>query len=280
MSHLDEIREQQRNTWDRFSDGWAKWDDLTGAMLNPVGAEMIRSLELREDGQHLDIAAGSGEPGLSIAALMPRGRVVLTDLSAGMLEWANSNARRRRIANVEFRQCSVDALPFEVGEFDSISCRFGFMFFPDIPAALAEIVRVLRPGGRLSIAVWAEPPGNVWATIPMTAIGEEVAIPTPDPNAPGLFRCATAGSMARLFHEAGLRDVAETDVHGALEAASAEEYWTYVTEVAAGVVAGLAAADGPARERIRNAALARVASFERDGRPALPMHARCIVGTR
>ncbi len=280
MSQADEVREQQRQTWDRFSAGWTRWDGLVFEMLAPVGVEMIRSLALREDSQHLDIAAGTGEPGLSIAALVPQGRVVLTDLSARMLEAASANARARGLANVEVRECSADDLPFDDESFDTLSCRFGFMFFPDIPGAVAELQRVLRPGGRISAAVWAEPPGNPWATIPMAAIGAEVELAPAAPDAPGLFRCAAPDAVAHVFRDAGLREVAESEVYGTLEPESAEEYWSFMTEVAAPVVAGLAAADDAAHNRIKAATLEELRSFEKAGSPSLPLHARCITATK
>ncbi len=84
MPEAHEIERQQRETWDRFSAGWIKWDPQVVEMLAPVGQEMITLLALTDDGEHLDIASGTGEPGLSIAAQMPRGRVVLTDLSEAM----------------------------------------------------------------------------------------------------------------------------------------------------------------------------------------------------
>ncbi|MCJ7670811.1 MAG: methyltransferase domain-containing protein [Acidimicrobiia bacterium] len=280
MSKSDEIRDQQRQTWDKFSAGWTKWDELVLKMLEPVGVEMIRSLELQGDEQHLDIAAGTGEPGLSIAALLPQGRVVLTDLSAGMLETAGANAKAQGLKNVEVRECSVEALPFEDASFDTISCRFGFMFFPDIPAAVSELQRVLRPSGRISTAVWAEPPGNPWATIPMAAISSEVELPAPAPDAPGLFRCAAPGAIAGVFRDAGMHDVVESEVRTNLDASSAEEYWSFMTEVAAPVVAGLASADDAARERIRAATIEQVRTFEVDGKPSIPLHARCIAATK
>lgn len=280
MPRADEMRDQQRQTWDRFSGGWTKWDDLVLKMLEPVGIEMIRSLALRDDGRHLDIAAGTGEPGLSIAALVPRGRVVLTDLSAGMLAAASANARARGLTHVELRECGVDALPFGDASFDTISCRFGFMFFPDIPGAVAELLRVLRPGGRISAAVWAEPPGNPWATIAMAAISSEVEAAAPAPDAPGLFRFAAPDAIAGEFRDAGMRDVVESDVRGSLDPGSAEDYWSFITEVVAPVAAGLAAAGESARDRIRTAALEQVRSFEDDGTPSLPIHARCITGTK
>jgi SAM-dependent methyltransferase len=248
-------------------------------MLDPVGAEMIRSLALRDDGEHLDIASGTGEPGLSIAALVPRGRVVLTDLSAGMLAAASANAQARGLPNVEVRECGVDELPFSDGSFDSISCRFGLMFFPDIPGAVGELVRVLRPGGRISAAVWAEPPGNPWATIPMSAMSAEIEVDAPAPDASGLFRCAAPDAIAAVFRKAGMHDVVESDVHGSLDPDSPDDYWSFMTDVVAPVVAGLAAVDQSARDRIRTATLDKARAFETDGTLSLPLHARCISGT-
>jgi ubiquinone/menaquinone biosynthesis C-methylase UbiE len=280
MLRADEIRDQQRQMWDRFAPGWMKWDALVMEMLAPVGAEMIGALALRDGSEHLDIASGTGEPGLSIAALIPSGRVVLTDLSGGMLAAASANATARGLTNVETRECGVDDLPFGDASFGTITCRFGFMFFPDIAGAVAELLRVLRPGGRISAAVWAEPPGNPWATIPLAAISAEVQLPEPPPDAPGLFRCAAPDAIGGVFRGAGMRDVAETNVRGFLQPASAEDYWAYATEVLAGAVAGLAAADDAARDRIRAAVIGQVRTFEHDGQPQLPLHARCTIGTK
>ena len=101
MPSADEIRDVQRATWAGLSAGWEKWDSVIMDQLGPVGAAMIERLDIAEDHQHLDIAAGTGEPGLSIARLSPKGRVVLTDLVAEMLDIAARRARAQGIANVE-----------------------------------------------------------------------------------------------------------------------------------------------------------------------------------
>ncbi len=208
----DEVRDQQRATWDRFSPGWRKWDKLVKDMLHPVGESIVARIDPREDASHLDVAAGTGEPGLTIAALAPRGRVVLSDLSLGMLEGARNAASERGLEHVEVREADAGALPFDNASFDSVSCRFGFMFFPDMAAAAREFARVLRPGGVVSTAVWAEPASNPWATIPMGEIAKVVDLPAPPPDAPGLFRCAAPGFMPAVFEAAGLHVVAEDDV--------------------------------------------------------------------
>src|SRR4051795_8547684 len=173
MPSAEEIQDAQRATWARLSGSWEKWDRIIMDQLAPVGAAIIERLDVAEDQQHLDIAAGTGEPGLSIARLAPRGRVVLTDLAPEMLDIATRRARAKGIANIETKVCSADDLPFPDATFDSVSVRFGYMFFPDMAKATAGFARVLKPGGRLCSSVWVEPDENPWTSIAMQAIATE-----------------------------------------------------------------------------------------------------------
>ena len=75
MPSADEIRDAQRATWAGLSASWEKWDSVIMEQLGPVGAAMIERLDIAEDQQHLDIASGTGEPGLSIARLAPKGPI-------------------------------------------------------------------------------------------------------------------------------------------------------------------------------------------------------------
>ena len=280
MPTADEIRAVQRETWDKFSAGWEKWDDVVLATTGQVGDEIIRTLDVSEDQHHLDVAAGTGEPGLSIAALAPTGRVVLADLSPEMLAAALRRARAQGLENVEVQECSADDLPFADGTFDSVSCRFGFMFFPDLGQATAELARVLKPSGRLCAAVWAGPDANPWATIPGVAIASEVDMPPPDPDAPGMFRCASPGAMTSLLEQAGLTDVTEWDVPTAMVTDTPEQYWQLVTELTAPVVAVLSEVDEATRARISAKVIEAVRSHEADGKLRVAGMARCIAGTK
>jgi SAM-dependent methyltransferase len=248
--------------------------------LGPVGTAMIERLAVAEDQQHLDVASGTGEPGLSIARRAPGGRVVLTDLVAEMLEIAARRARAQGIANVETKVCSADDLPFDDATFDSISVRFGYMFFPDVDKATAEFVRVLRPGGRVCSSVWVKPEENPWTAIAMQAIATEATLAPPDPDGPSMFRCAAPGWVGARYEAAGLHDVAEWDVGVELVTRSPEQYWEMISEHVSLAVAALRQVDGPARERIRADAMARVSAFEKDGQVRVPGVARCIVGTK
>ena len=280
MPSADEIRDVQRATWAGLSAGWEKWDSVIMDQLGPVGAAMIERLDIAEDHQHLDIAAGTGEPGLSIARLSPKGRVVLTDLVAEMLDIAARRARAQGIANIETKVCSADDLPFNDATFDSVSVRFGYMFFPDVAKATAEFARVLKPGGRLCSSVWVKPEENPWTTIAMQAIATEAVVAPPDPDGPNMFRCAAPGYVSALYEGAGLRDVAEWDVDVELVTRSPAQYWEMISEHVSLAVAALQQVDEPARERIRANAIAKVSAFEKDGKVRVPGVARCIVGTK
>ena len=129
------------------------------SLLNPAGHELV-----------LDIASGTGEPALTIASMLKNGQVIITDLSEGMLQVAKEVATKRKIHNVEMLPCDVCELPFANDWFDIISCRLGFMFFPSMTLAAKEMVRVLKPGGRLVTSVWNKPENNFWITAMMDAI--------------------------------------------------------------------------------------------------------------
>jgi len=239
MPSAEDIRNSQRETWARLSTGWDTWDSVIMEQLAPVGAAMIDRLDIAEDQHHLDIASGTGEPGLTIARLAPRGHVVLTDLVSEMLDVASRQASAQGITNVETRACSADDLPFDDASFE-----------------------------------------NLWTSIALQAIASEVALTPPDPDGPGMFRCAAAGYVSALYVAAGLHEVAEWDVGVELVTHSPEEYWQVVSEHVSPVVAALGRVDEPARERIAHVAITRVSAYQVDGMVRVPGMARCIVGTK
>ena len=248
---LEAIREQQKQSWNKFSAGWKKWDKVTMNFMLPVGEAIISALRPSGNDVVLDIAAGTGEPGLTIASMLDGGKVVITDLAEDMLTIAKENATLRNIKNVDIISCDVCELPFADDSFDAISCRFGFMFFPDMQLAADEMIRVLKPGGKLSAAVWDGPEKNSWVTAIMGVINKNMQLPAPIPGAPGMFRCSQPAVMKNIFGKAGFENVTEEPVIGKLEVGTAEGYWSMMTEVAAPIVAALGKADEAMQQRIK-----------------------------
>jgi ubiquinone/menaquinone biosynthesis C-methylase UbiE len=275
-AQLIQIREQQKDLWNRFSPGWRKWDSLSMNFLKPMGDEIIRLIKPGDMDVVLDVASGTGEPGLTIASMLRGGIVVVADLSEGMLEVARANAERRGIKNLEFIACDASELPFPDNSFDSLSCRFGFMFFPDMLLAAKEMKRVLKPGGRIAASVWNVPEKNFWATAVMSVINKNMQLVPPPPGAPGLFRCAKSGFVADLFTQAGLRNISESEVSGKLRSGKTENYWNFMTEVVAPVVAALSTADEAMKTRIKNEVFESVNQKYPDGDIAIDSSALII----
>jgi len=248
---LEEIRDQQRATWNKFSPSWKKWDDLNMDLLKPMGDEIIRSINPKGAEVVLDIAAGTGEPGLTIATMLTGGKVVITDLSEDMLEIARENALKRDIKNIETRVCDVCALPFADNTFDAISCRLGFMFFPDMLLAAKEMVRVLKPGGKIATSVWNVLENNFWITAILETISRHMDLPAPLPGAPGMFRCAKEGLISDLFLEAGLKNIKQKEITAKMQFKTADIYWDMMTEVITLVVLALNNAEDDIKENIR-----------------------------
>ena len=251
----EEIREQQKQSWNKFSAGWKKWDDLTMDFLRPMGTEIIEAIKPAGNDVILDIAAGTGEPGLTIASMLHGGKVVITDLSEDMLMIAKENASGKKITNIETKACDVCELPFADNSFDAISCRFGFMFFPDMQLAADEMFRVLKYGGRVATSVWNIPEKNFWVTATMGTINKNMDLPQPPPGAPGMFRCCKPGLMKNIFEKAGFKNIREKEVATTLNAGSAATYWNMMTEIGAPIVAALSKADDSLREKIKKEVL-------------------------
>lgn len=267
---LLQIRDQQQQTWDTFSPGWKKWDTWAMNFMRPMGDAIIQALHIQETDEVLDVATGTGEPGLTIARLATQGHVVGLDLSEGMLATARQNAEKQGILNYETVAGDVCELPFADQRFDAISCRMGFMFFPDMQLAAHELYRVLKPGGRLATSVWAAPPQNPWIGTMMGTISTQMALPAPVPLAPGMFRCAQPGMLAKMLQNAGFQNIQENTVSGILHYRSSEEYWQNMMEVAAPVVAILRQADEATRSAIKASLFATLEQKMVDGKIQLP----------
>lgn len=276
---LEQIREQQKASWNKFSSGWKKWDDLTMDFLKPMGTEIIKQLNLKNSDVVLDVAAGTGEPGLTIAASLTEGKVIITDLAEDMLEIARENAMLRGIKNIETMVCDVSELPFPDNTFDAISCRFGFMFFPDMLLAAKEMARVLKPGGRIA-TVWNVPEKNFWVTAIMGTTNRNMELSGPPPGAPGMFRCAEEGFMTDLFKQAGLKNNSQKEIASKLNCKTTDTYWNMMTEIAAPVVAALSKADEAMKEKIKKEVYELVNQKYPDGNVVIDCSALVIYGEK
>ena len=209
------------------------------------------------------------------------GRLVTSDAAPQMVEAARRRAAELGLGGVEFRVLDAADLDLPDASVDAVLLRFGLMLVPEPAAALAELRRVLRPGGRAALAVWAAASENEWMTATGRAALELGLMPRPDPDAPGPFRLADREALVRLVEGAGLRVAAAEEVPLEWRAASLEEWWEIVRDMSQ-LLSGLLASSPP-----ETGAALRARAFELlaphvqpDGSLRVPGLARALLAVR
>jgi SAM-dependent methyltransferase len=213
---------------------WARWHDKLTVQGKAVTERLARHARLRPGMRVLDLASGTGDPAITFARLVsPDGRIVGTDLSAGMVEVARANAAREGVRDIEFRQADMQALPFDDASFDAVTSRIGIMYAVDIAKTVAEIRRVLKPGGRMAFAVWGPPDQGTYIAFVVGGFFAHRQPETPPPDMPFPLRFAAPGSLGAALHAAGVTQLEEeTAVLPFPWPGPAEEVWRQFYDVA------------------------------------------------
>src|SRR5467141_1496541 len=235
---IQKFREVLHQEWtgDRTVAARRKWDARIATFTRGATEAILEGAHLRPGMRVLDLASGVGDPALSIAEEVgSSGRATATDLGPGMMSLAEELARKRGLTNIEFREASAEALPFPSESYDVLTCRFGIMFFPDLPKALRECLRVLKPGGRAAFVAWGKKEQPFFTTTADIILKRvPVPPPPPDPDGPSLFMFGERDRLRRALVSAGFSNVHEQDrIIPGRWAGSVEEYWEQFTEVAA-----------------------------------------------
>jgi ubiquinone/menaquinone biosynthesis C-methylase UbiE len=188
--------------WNRAAGDYAAWLPLVA----PYGAHLVDRLGPRPGERLLDLACGTGEPGLTALERVPDLTVIGADGAANMIRAARGEARERGIDGAAFCIAKAERLPFADGRFDGALCRFGLMLFDRPEAGLAELFRVVRPGGRVGLAVWSVPERVLCPALTLWALERHADAPIEWPRT---YALAEAGRFAALCRAAGFADVAE-----------------------------------------------------------------------
>ena len=152
MNDGDEVR--RFDAAKTYGDGAVAYEDAQRTYWMFLTDHVVESLALRAGEHLLDVACGTGPATIAAAHRVgPSGRAVGVDLAEPMLELASEKAAAAGLRNVEFRVADMTALPFEDASMDAVACVLGIFFVEDMAAALAELWRVVKVGGRLSVAV-------------------------------------------------------------------------------------------------------------------------------
>ncbi len=210
--------------WQRAAEAWHRWDPVLQDWLGPATEVMLDLARIGPGSRVLDVASGCGEPGLTAATRVgPTGYVLATDISANMLVYGDQEASRRGLSQLETRVMDGEDLDLKDESFGAVLSRVGLIYFPDRSRALAEMRRVLAPGGRVSVAVYSTPERNRFFSIPVSIIRREAQLPPPSPDQPGPFSLGGPGVLEGVLRDAGFSEVEVRAVPSPLRLASAAE---------------------------------------------------------
>ena len=268
--------------WRETASFWTRHHDTIRTMFVPLTRALIEQARIAPGQSVLDVAGGSGEPSLTIAqAVGPSGFVMCTDAIAEMVAVAEREALERGLKNVQFRQCTADSLPFADESFDVAVSRLGIMFFPDPVAAVREMLRVIKPKGRVALAVWGKSELNPYSYVVTNVVSRYVPAAPVAPDAPDAFRFAEPGKLAGVLKDAGAIDVTERVVKFDMAAPlSPEEFWDMRSEISESLREKLKTLSSEDRGRLADEVQEAVREFFPDGQMRFPAQMLIVSGAK
>ena len=263
--------------WEEAAAGWVRREQMIRAFGAPVSQWMLDSLSLQPGQRVLELAAGLGETGMLAAELVaPMGGVIVSDQAEAMLEGARARAAQLELSNVEFQVLNAEWIDLPLASVDAVVCRWGYMLLADPSAALADTRRVLRPGGRLAMAVWDSLHGNPWAMLPALELMERGVTEPPTPGTPGPFALGEAQRVRELLAQAGFTDIDVQALDIEQQHPSFESFWETTLDISRGFHDAVLSRPEQEIAEIRDGVALRLAQFTApDGSVVIP--ARTLV---
>lgn len=277
-----EFTASARRGWDAAALGWKKWSPTIEAAAQVVNDRLVEMAGIRPGHKVLDIATGYGEPLVTVLKRVgPDGHAVATDLSAQMIELARERIVEAGHANVTFHVCNGETLDIPETGFDAALSRWGLMLMADPDACLRRTRELLKPGGRMAIAVFSEPANSPWLTVAGFTVRRELGMGPPAPDEPNVFRLSDAADLERRFREAGFDEIRLERVASESVFESPESYLRFLQEAARDIIR-LLENESPRRQEETWEAVAEEARRYQgpDGNIRLGFECHCVAGRR
>jgi SAM-dependent methyltransferase len=263
--------------WDDATQAWDDARDFVETMNAELSAAMIDGLALAPGDAVLELGAGTGELAAKFADAVGRdGRVMATDVAPGMVELVARTATDRP----QLRAAVVDASDtgFESSSYDAVASRMMLMLLPEPQAALTDWHRVLRPGGRLAVAVWDAPEHNIWlVALGMSAMIHGAVSGGPPTEPGGVFSLGSTDTLAAVVEAAGFSDVKVQTISMQARYPSAAAHFAQVSTMAAPLRNSLAAVSPETLQAIQTTTAEIIAAHQTDDGYSIP--AQALLGT-
>jgi SAM-dependent methyltransferase len=274
----DPLRAQLHQTWNGVAGAWAAHLGYVDSRGRHVSDRMLELTQPRPGERVLELACGTGGPGLDAGPLVePGGQVVVSDFAAEMVAVAAGRARAAGLANVAGKVIDLEQIDEPDASFDVVLCREGLMLVPDPERGAREIRRVIRPGGRVAITVWGPRELNPWLGVVFEAVSEQLGMPMPPPGTPHPFSLSDAGRLAAILRGAGLDRVQVGELSVPCRAASVDEWWERTAALAGPLAGRLAALPPEAARALRQRAAEQIGAYRTPAGLEIP--GVCLVAT-
>jgi SAM-dependent methyltransferase len=248
--------------WAAVAPAWeanADYLDLRGA---PVTEAMLDRTRPEPSERVLELACGLGSVGLAAAGrVAPGGEVVMSDVVPEMTALAAARAEALGLPNVGTKVLDLERIDEPDGSYDVVLCREGLMLVPDPECGAREIGRVVRPGGRVAVAVWGPGARNPWLGVVFDVVSAQLGTQVPPPGVPHPFSLDDAEQLAGLLAGAGLGAVVVDEVATPYHAGSFDEWWGRTCSLAGPLAERLAKLPEPAADALRARVLEAVARY-------------------
>jgi len=268
--------------WRASAPFWEKHRETIRQMFAPVSQALIDDAQIGGGHTVLDVATGHGEPALTIAAWVgSEGNVVGVDPAPEMVDAARRAAENLRLKNAQFEVGSAEHLPFAADAFNAVVSRFGVMFFPSPVDEVREMLRVLKPGRKLALAVWHFADRNPFHYVLSRIMERFVESPPPPPDAPDAFRFAAPGKLRNVLAEAGVTAPSERLLQFNIEASlSVEDFWSLRSEMSEKLREKIAALSPEQRSKVRLQMLEALRDYRTDRGMSFPGEVLIVSGLK
>ena len=213
--------------------GWERHRARIETSVTPVREWLLRELAPSRETLCWSLQRGPATPG----SKPPRSSAsealcISTDFSPEMVAVARRRGAELGLSTVDYRVMDAERIELDAASVDGVVCRFGYMLMASPSTALSETRRVLRPGGRLVLAVWGAPEHNPWVTVLAKILVEHGHVPPPEPEAPSPFALADDKTIRALLEGAGFANVRTEQVQLSFTFRDLDDYVGYSADTA------------------------------------------------
>lgn len=269
MFNAKKFKQKQKQAWNALAD---VYDHSFSTLAYPATLQMILEAKLQPGDVVLDLASGTGADAFTALPFVgDTGRIVGVDIADRMVAVANEKARARGIANCEFHAMDAEEITFKNGMFDAAVSKWGFMFFPDCHKAMKEVLRVLKPGGRLSALVLGRADRARFFTV--AALAAYKINPTLVESEDGrtTFQFGPEGAMEAMLNAAGFVGIRTRRFALMISCTDGEKYWELLTNGLGGFADRLRRAEPGTLESVRRAAIEQAERYNSPDGIRLPL---------